>query len=203
MAENRIYQALKQRLMSLELEPNSPVQISEICESMSVSHIPVREALAVLAMEGWVHHIPNRGYFARAIDADTIVHCYDCLEVILVKSLSCRSPDMRPPPLSLTDHDGLFQRLQYAVHGVRNSFLCRVGMASLEQVKFILAGLWVCPETSAQIRLQIGDCDRLVEDGKLYEAEQIIYSSFDQRRNQVVSESKYGLNFALQMINVV
>ena len=50
----KIYEELKQRIIWLDLPPESVVNVSETAESMGVSRTPVKEALILLQAEGWV-----------------------------------------------------------------------------------------------------------------------------------------------------
>ena len=50
----KIYHDLKQRIIWLDLAPESVVNVSETAESIGVSRTPVKEALILLQAEGWV-----------------------------------------------------------------------------------------------------------------------------------------------------
>ena len=50
----KIYEELKQRIIWLDLPPESVVNVSEMAETLGVSRTPVKEALILLQAEGWV-----------------------------------------------------------------------------------------------------------------------------------------------------
>lgn len=55
-------QALRQQLLTGELAPGSRIHLGETATRLSMSPIPVREALRTLATEGLVVALPHRGY---------------------------------------------------------------------------------------------------------------------------------------------
>lgn len=58
---NRVYESLKQSIISLELQPNLVLRKKTICDQFLVSRAPVAEAIARLAAEGLVEVIPQSG----------------------------------------------------------------------------------------------------------------------------------------------
>lgn len=52
---------IRQMILSSELIPGDKVFEPELCERFQVSRTPLREALKVLAAEGLVQLLPNRG----------------------------------------------------------------------------------------------------------------------------------------------
>ena len=50
----KIYEELKQRIIWLDLPPESAINVSETAEGLKVSRTPVKEALIQLQAEGWV-----------------------------------------------------------------------------------------------------------------------------------------------------
>jgi DNA-binding GntR family transcriptional regulator len=52
---------LRMLIIRGDLKPGTRVQEAEICERLGISRTPLREALKVLAAEGFVHLLPNRG----------------------------------------------------------------------------------------------------------------------------------------------
>jgi GntR family transcriptional regulator, rspAB operon transcriptional repressor len=54
MEPEKIYQMLKERIMWLELAPESVMNISELAQDFSVSRTPIKEAMLLLQAEGWI-----------------------------------------------------------------------------------------------------------------------------------------------------
>jgi DNA-binding GntR family transcriptional regulator len=62
----RVYQTLRQAILSLAYKPGEILRKPEICEELGVSRSPVSDAVARLAAEGLVDVIPQAGtYVAR------------------------------------------------------------------------------------------------------------------------------------------
>jgi len=63
----RVYVALRRRICAFELPPGAALAGGDIAAEFNVSHIPVREAFAALAQDGFIEHVPGRGYSVRAL----------------------------------------------------------------------------------------------------------------------------------------
>jgi DNA-binding GntR family transcriptional regulator len=59
---DRIYAALKYRILTCTMLPGSRIVEKELCTEMHVSRTPLREALNRLALEGLIAITPYRGY---------------------------------------------------------------------------------------------------------------------------------------------
>lgn len=65
-----------------QLEPSARVQEAEICERLGISRTPLREALKVLAAEGFVQLLPNRGARIAPLSRDQIAEKLElCLAI--------------------------------------------------------------------------------------------------------------------------
>jgi DNA-binding GntR family transcriptional regulator len=60
-ATSRVFEILKEAIVSLELPPGAPIDKTAVCERLSVSRFPVSEALSRLQAEGLVDIQPQRG----------------------------------------------------------------------------------------------------------------------------------------------
>ena len=63
---------LRTMIVEAELAPGERIAEGELCEQLGVSRTPLREALKVLAAEGLIDLLPNRGpdLFRVFVDAD-------------------------------------------------------------------------------------------------------------------------------------
>ena len=109
------------------LKPGDRVPQDEVAEALSVSRIPVREALIALEREGWVTIELNRGAFVNALDADAIRDSYELFGLVYGFATRCamaRSSDgelveqLVSIERALRDTDDLdrFQRLTIQFH---------------------------------------------------------------------------------------
>ena len=71
--------ALRQAIVTLELEPGEVIDKGAICERLGVSRFPVSEALARLQAEGLVDILPQRG------STVSLVRIADVLEYMLIR----------------------------------------------------------------------------------------------------------------------
>jgi DNA-binding GntR family transcriptional regulator len=64
---DRIYAALKHRILTCSMQPGQRIVEKDLCREMGVSRTPLREALNRLGLEGLIALTPFRGYAASAI----------------------------------------------------------------------------------------------------------------------------------------
>ncbi|MFN8456854.1 MAG: GntR family transcriptional regulator [Anaerolineae bacterium] len=69
----KVYEALKQGILSLELKPREYLVIGDVAEAYGISRTPVREALIMLEREGWVENDGRRGAKITAPSTKTIM----------------------------------------------------------------------------------------------------------------------------------
>jgi DNA-binding GntR family transcriptional regulator len=89
----QIQQKLRERILHWHYPPGHHLGEQELCDELSASRIPVREALRALAEQGLVDKIPNRGCYVQQPDAERINHLYDfrlALELFVVDALAPR-----------------------------------------------------------------------------------------------------------------
>lgn len=63
-----VYDALRQSILELTLEPGSPLDEVRLSQQFDMSRTPIREALVRLSSEGLVTTLPNRSTIVAAID---------------------------------------------------------------------------------------------------------------------------------------
>jgi DNA-binding GntR family transcriptional regulator len=90
-----IVDTLKEQIIHWHYPPEHRLTEVELCKTFNVSRSPVREALRVLATDGFVKKLPNRGYVVRQHNINEIVELYEvrlALELYAVESLAKRGP---------------------------------------------------------------------------------------------------------------
>ena len=70
---------LRQRIVEGQIAPGAKLNERELCEQLKVSRTPLREAIKMLAAEGLVALLPNRGAVAAQLTAQDVA---DTFEVI-------------------------------------------------------------------------------------------------------------------------
>jgi len=68
----RVYQCLRQAILSLAYRPGEIIRKPEICGALGVSRSPVSDAVARLAAEGLVDVVPQAGTFVARFSMDEI-----------------------------------------------------------------------------------------------------------------------------------
>lgn len=68
---------LREMIIEGELPPASRLSEKSLCEALSVSRTPLREAIKVLASEGFVELLPNRGARIAALSEADVQELFD------------------------------------------------------------------------------------------------------------------------------
>lgn len=79
---DRMYAALKHRILSGRLLPKQRIVEKDICTEMNVSRTPLREALNRLALEGLVILLPYRGYVVTPVTVEDFQNLCELRRII-------------------------------------------------------------------------------------------------------------------------
>lgn len=97
--KNRAYAALKEVIVSLNIyDQTTEVRLDErqLAQSLGVSRTPVREAMAQLEREGFVHSVPRRGiYVVRKTKREVIemIQVWAALESLAARLITLHATD--------------------------------------------------------------------------------------------------------------
>ncbi len=93
-----IVSTLKERIIRWQYPPEHRLTEAELCQKFGVSRSPVREALRILATDGFVKKMPNRGYAVKQYNLREIEELYEvrlALEMFVVECLAKRRAPKR------------------------------------------------------------------------------------------------------------
>lgn len=100
---DRVYAILRARIMDLDLEPGSRLNIDQLARELSVSPTPIRESLNRLASERLVQAEPYRGFrVERLLDHEEIRDLFEARTVIEAGAVSTSVDRLTPE-----DHERL------------------------------------------------------------------------------------------------
>ncbi len=112
---DKAYEALKQAIIRLELEPNSPIVENELMVKLDVGRTPLREALQRLSQEDLVYNVPRRGYFVANIAITDPLHVFEIRQQLEAFSARLAAERARPNHI-----DELHNFLDYAAAGAES-----------------------------------------------------------------------------------
>lgn len=73
---------LRTMLIEGHIPPGAKLNERELCERLHVSRTPLREAIKLLAAEGLVDLLPNRGAVAVRLDEADVIHTFELLATL-------------------------------------------------------------------------------------------------------------------------
>ncbi len=77
MLHDEVVSRLRHILMEGEIAPGARIPERELCASLAISRTPLREALKVLAAEGLVVLLPNRGSRAAKLTQKDVKELFE------------------------------------------------------------------------------------------------------------------------------
>lgn len=104
----RVYQSLREGIVSGVLKPGAPLRLDTISEQLKVSTTPVREALVALENDGAVIKRPYQGWFVRGFSETEAREMYE-----FRASLECLGVRLACERITLEEIEGL--RAQQAI----------------------------------------------------------------------------------------
>lgn len=106
---DEIADRLRDIILTGELPPNSRLNEVELCARFGTSRTPLREAIKILATEGFLDLLPNRGSRVAAISADEIEEMVEVVAGLeaTAAELACRHMKLGELARIETDHSAM------------------------------------------------------------------------------------------------
>ncbi|SAI13663.1 GntR family transcriptional regulator [Bordetella ansorpii] len=79
---DQVVARLRGLLVQGRIAPGAKLNERELCEQLGVSRTPLREAIKLLAAEGLVDLVPNRGAVAVRLTEEDVLHTFEVLGVL-------------------------------------------------------------------------------------------------------------------------
>lgn len=82
-----VYEALRRKVLTLELPPGAAISENELAAVLGVSRTPIRESIVLLAEEGLVQVFPHVGTFVSRVDPQRVADAQFLREAVELTSL--------------------------------------------------------------------------------------------------------------------
>ncbi|MGM0873843.1 MAG: GntR family transcriptional regulator [Bacillota bacterium] len=89
--KQQAYEGIKNAIIFHQIPPGGSLFERDLSESLGISRTPVREAIPLLEMEGWVKSIPRKGTFVSqitAVDVEEVIQIRRAIEILVIELLS-------------------------------------------------------------------------------------------------------------------
>jgi DNA-binding GntR family transcriptional regulator len=108
-----VYDYISEQITSGKLKPNEAINEATICKDLEISRTPVREALMQLSSEGYIEHVPRRGFFTRELSLERVSNIYEILGNL--EALAAVKAMGRPELLDLGEMRRLASEMEQAI----------------------------------------------------------------------------------------
>lgn len=112
---DKAYQLIRQKIITLELPPLSPIDEQTLMEDLQLGRTPIREALQRLAAEDLVSIVPRRGVFVAEI---SLTHLQKVFELrMLLEGFCARLAAQRATPEQIARMEAVIGELETVGNG--------------------------------------------------------------------------------------
>ena len=89
--KDHVYQYIAEQISKGELVPGNKINENEICQQLSISRTPVREALIQLSTEGVLENVPRKGFIIKEMKEGEARQLYQVIGLLdgLAAQLAC------------------------------------------------------------------------------------------------------------------
>jgi DNA-binding GntR family transcriptional regulator len=108
-----VYEYISNQITSGKMKPNASISEAAICSDLGTSRTPVREALMQLSNEGYIEHIPRRGFFTRSLTVERVQNIFEIIGNL--EGLAAALAVEHPEALDLNILCGLLDEMDQAI----------------------------------------------------------------------------------------
>ena len=101
--KEKAYQVIKQAIIAGQLESAKIYSITELSETFEVGRTPAREALVILASEGFIDPIPRSGYQVKSFSVHDMLEIFHLRSVLEVEGAGLAAERITDDDISLLE----------------------------------------------------------------------------------------------------
>lgn len=80
--KHQAYEVIKTMILSNHVRQEDPFTELSLCKTLGMGRTPIREALNLLAKDGVIQLIPNKGFILKRISSDDLIRLYQIREAL-------------------------------------------------------------------------------------------------------------------------
>ncbi len=103
--KEKAYQAIKQAIITGQLEPTKIYTITELSEPFEVGRTPAREALLILASEGLIDPIPRSGYQIKSLSIHDLLEIFHLRSVLEIEGVGLAAEKITDDDINLLEEN--------------------------------------------------------------------------------------------------
>ena len=146
---DQVLAELRQRIVDGDYPPGERLTEDRLAADFGVSRNPVREALRIVANEGFVEMVPRRGAFVATPDESTIADMFAVRERL--ETLAARLAAERATPADVADLRALLEAAREATEGVDFSRVAELNSQLHLRVIAISGNRWLSAISSCAL----------------------------------------------------
>lgn len=101
--KDRAYGAIKDAILTLQLEPGTPIVETQVAKELGISKTPVRDALQELEREGFVTRVPFKGTYVTEVTPEDLTDVFQLRAVLEGLAARRATPFFSPGELDHID----------------------------------------------------------------------------------------------------
>ena len=126
--KEKAYQVIKQAIIAGQLESANIYSITELSETFEVGRTPAREALVILASEGFIDPIPRSGYQVKSLSIHDLLEVFHLRTVLEVEGAGLAAERITDSDISLLEtNNRLEQELVLSLQSDKSTHLYNEG----------------------------------------------------------------------------
>lgn len=94
---DHVYEYLAEEILQGNIKPGEKINENKICDTLTISRTPVREALIELACDGILENVPRKGFLVRTLSLNDLKEIYSVIGILEgeAASLACGMLDKK------------------------------------------------------------------------------------------------------------
>lgn len=110
----QVYHKVRDAILRGELVPGEPLSENALAERFGISRTPVREALQILAREGYIEALPSRGYLVPRLTIDDLREVFELRESL--EGMAARYATLRGTDAEIAELERICQQYEQLNH---------------------------------------------------------------------------------------
>ena len=188
--KEKAYQAIKKAIMVGQLESAKIYSIAELSETFDIGRTPAREALVILASEGFIDPIPRSGYQVKSISIHDMLEIFHLRSILEVEGAGLAAERITDDDVSLLEaNNRTEQELILSLQSDKSTYSYNEGSVLNLEFHLTISRASGNKRLADLVEKLLNELERmLIYDPNLAEVEKAVASA--KQHNEIIEELK-------------